>query len=166
MEHIFRDEEGNVHFDLYFEYLKSVEKHFPPHVYSFAADFKYYSLHDHSSLHDAWLDYLHIVESAEGERKELSKIEIDTCFLGRFHDRRIFFSYKNVTRYSLNTPSDVAALPANQVGHGDLLIHELRIHPSGNIIHEMEFSRGSILLIRCSDLIHREELFPLGSPDN
>lgn len=163
MEHIFRDENGGVQFDLYFEYLKSVEKYFPPHVYSFAADFKYYGLHDHSSLHDAWLDYLHIVEPAEGERRELRKIEIDTCFLGPFHDRRIFLRYKNVTSYSLNAPSDLAALPTNQVGHGDLLIHEFRIHPSGNIIHEMKFSRGSTLLIRCGDLIHREELFPLSS---
>ena len=164
MKHIFRDENGVVQYDLYFEYLKSVEKHFPPHVYSFAADVKYYSLHDHGTLHDAWLDYLHIVEPAEGERRELRKIEIDTYFLGPFHDRRFFLSYTNVTSYSLNSPSDLAALPTNQVGHGDLLIHELRIYSSGNIIHEMEFSRGSTLLIRCGDLIHREELFPLGSP--
>lgn len=46
----------------------------------------------------------------------------------------------------------------DRVGHGDLLVHELRIHPSGDIIQEMEFSRGSMLLIRCSDLTHREEL--------
>jgi hypothetical protein len=158
MEHIFRDEQGVIHLDLYFTYLESVKERFPPHVYAFASNFKYYSLHDRTSLHDAWLDYLHIIEPAEGARKELRNIEIEACFLGPFHDRRIFLSYKNVTGYSLQTPQELAALPSHRVGHGDLLVHELRIHPSGDIIHEMEFSRGSTLLIRCSDLIHREEL--------
>ena len=158
MEHIFKDERGVVHFDLYFTYLESVKELFPSHVYAFAANSQHYSLHDRTSLHDAWLDYLHIIEPAEGERKELRKIEIEACFLGPFHDRRIFLSYKNVTGYSLQTSPDFVALPSNHIGHGDLLIHELRIHPSGDIIHEMEFSRGSTLLIRCGDLIHREEL--------
>jgi hypothetical protein len=159
MEHIFRDERGVVHFDLYFTYLESVKERFPPHLYAFASNPKYYSLHDRTSLHDAWLDYLHIVEPAEGERKEVRSIEIEACYLGPFHDRRIFLSYKNVTGYSLEAPEDLVALPSHRVGHGDLLVHELRIHPSGDIIHEMEFSRGSTLLIRCSDLTHREELF-------
>src|SRR6266545_5979212 len=100
----------------------------------------------------------HIIEPAEGERSELRKIEIEACFLGPFHDRRIFLSYKNVTGYSLQTSPDFTALPSLRTGHGDLLVHELRIHPSGDIIHEMEFSRGSIQLIRCNDLTHREEL--------
>ena len=158
MEHIFRDERGVVHFDSYFTYVEPVKERFPPHVYAFASDSKHYSLHDHASLHDAWLDYLHIIEPAEGERSELGKIEIEACFLGPFHDRKIFLSYKNVTGYSLQTSPDFTALPSHRIGHGDLLVHELRIHPSGNIIHEMEFSRGSILLIRCNDLTHREEL--------
>lgn len=158
MEHIFKDERGVVHFDSYFTYLKSVKECLPPHVYVFASDFKHYSLHDHASLHDAWLDYLHIIEPAEGERRELRKIEIDVCFLGPFHDRRIFLSYKNVTGYSLQTSPDFVALPSRRIGHGDLLIHEIRIHPSGDIIHEMEFSRGSTLLIACSDLTYREEI--------
>ena len=158
MEHIFGDERGVVHFDSYFTYVESVKERFPPHVYAFASDSKHYSLHDHASLHDPWLDYLHIIEPAEGERSELRKIEIEACFLGLFHDRKIFLSYKNVTGYSLQTSPDFTALPSHRVGHGDLLVHEFRIHPSGDIIHEMEFSRGSILLIRCNDLTHREEL--------
>ncbi len=76
MEHIFRDERGVVHFDLYFTYVESVKERFHPHVYAFASDSKHYSLHDHASLHDAWLDYLHIVDPAEGERRELRKIEL------------------------------------------------------------------------------------------
>jgi len=97
MEHICRDERSVVHFDSYFTYGESVKERFPPHVYAFASDSKHYSLHDHASLHDAWLDYLHIIEPAEGERSELRKIEIEACFLGPFHDRKIFLSYKNVT---------------------------------------------------------------------
>jgi hypothetical protein len=58
MEYIFRDEQGVIHFDLYFTYLESVKECFPPHVYAFASDSKHYNLHDHASLHDAWLDYL------------------------------------------------------------------------------------------------------------
>jgi hypothetical protein len=135
-----------------------VKERFPPHVYAFASDSKHYSLDDHASLHDALLDYFHIVDPAEGERRELRKVELEACFLGPFHDLRIFLSYKNVTDYSLQTSPDFTALPSHRVGHGGLLAHELRIHPSGDIIHEMEFSRGSILLIRCNDLTHREEL--------
>jgi hypothetical protein len=140
MEYIFRDEQGVVHFDLYFTYPESVKECFPPHVYAFASDSKHYSLHDYSSLHDAWLDYLHIIEPAEGERRELRRIELAACFLGPFHDRRVFLSYKNVTSYSLQTSPDFAALPPHRVGHGDLVVHELRIHPSGDIIHEIIFS--------------------------
>jgi hypothetical protein len=53
MEYIFTDNQGVVHFDLYFTYIESVKDRFPPYVYAFASDSKYYSLHDRTSLHDA-----------------------------------------------------------------------------------------------------------------
>ncbi len=73
MEYIFTDERGVVHFDLYFTYLESVKELFPPHVYAFAANSQHYSLHDRTSLHDAWPTTFILSSLPKGREKSLGK---------------------------------------------------------------------------------------------
>lgn len=158
MEYIYENENG-VQFDRYFEYLESIQDQLPSHVYVFASNFEHYSLSDHSSLHDAWLDYLNIVEPAEGGRQQLRSIEIEARFLGPFHDKRIYLNYETVVGFELVTP-EYFERPSNvNTGHGDLLIHEVRIEDNLVLVHELEFSRGSTFIIKCKNIKHREESY-------
>lgn len=141
----------------YFQYLAEVQALLPPEVFSFAADPRNYDLNSHQSLHDAWLESLTIAEPAAGARSEIRSIQIDCCYLGPYHDLRIHLSYRGVSDYSLTTPSGTRSPPTNSVGHGDLLMHEVRTGAAGQIIHELQFSRGSVFLISCESFTHRLE---------
>lgn len=156
MKYLHKDANGTICFDSYFSYIESIKDKLAPHVYSFASDFRFYGLQDHSSLHDAWLDYLNIAEPAKGERRELRGIEIEAKFLGPFHDRYIFLRYLNVVAFELRTPESLGHFPSERTGHGDLLLHELRLEDNSILVHEIEFSRGSVFVIKCRDLVHRE----------
>jgi len=144
-------------FDEYFEYLESIKNSLPAHVYEFASDYGHYNLTDHSSLHDAWLNSLNIIEPSSGERNENRRIEIIANFLGPFHDREIVLRYLNVQSFNLQTPSESESSRKSQLGHGDLLIHEVRFE-NQLIVHELNFLRGSTFIIECKDLIHSENI--------
>ncbi len=55
----------------------------------------------------------------------------------------------------VESPEEFALPPTLKVGHGDLLIHELRIVREGVFAHELLFSRGSVFVIEFADLEHR-----------
>jgi hypothetical protein len=157
MRYIVNDPKSGWDFQPYFSYLETVRGKMPAHVYAFASNREHYNLHSHSSLHDAWLEYLVVREPASGERKELRAIEIETCYLGPFRDCRIFLTYRQVQSFNLNTPAEFSAPPSYMTGHGDLLIHELCVEDNGLLVHELRFSRGSIFEIKCRDIEHRME---------
>ena len=98
-----------------------------------------------------------IREPASGDRQEQRRIEIEIHLLGSDHDRRIWLTYQNVCSYALLTPAEFR-LPPFGVGHGDLLIHEVRLSEAGYVVHEILFSRGSTIVIECDDLVHNEAL--------
>ena len=160
MKYIYYDEDGT-HFDSYFKYLETVRDKMPPHVYQFASDYKYYNLDSHSSLHDAWLDYLKIIEPAQGDRKQNRTIEIQARFLAPFHDKRIYLTYKNVIGFELKTPECFETYPGSSFqregGHGDLYTHEIRIEEDSILVHEIEFFEGSNFVIKCRDIFHSEK---------
>jgi hypothetical protein len=141
----------------YFQYLTEMQGRLPPDVFRFAADSRNYDLISHQSLHDAWLESLTITEPATGARSEIRGIQIDCCYLGPYHDVRIHLNYRGVSDYSLTTPTGVLSPPATNIGHGDLLMHEVRIDASGQITHELQFSRGSAFRISCVSFTHRLE---------
>ncbi len=156
MEHIINSRIDKIDFDRYLKYVDSVRSKLPAHVYAFASDPHHFDLSSHSSLHDAWLETCNVRERASGERNQVRRLEIEITLLGPFHDRRIYLSYKGVTRYSFDVPTRDGKL--ENKGHGDLHTHEIRLSPEGLIIHELMFERGATFLIECSDIQHSEEL--------
>ncbi len=87
----------------------------------------------------------------------MRNIEIECCLLGPFHDFKIFLNYSGVQAFSLVTPKDFSGPPAVFTGHGDLLMHEIRLEMGDNIVHELLFSRGSVFQVTFRNLSHRVE---------
>lgn len=158
MKHVVDLPSGGWDLQGYFGYLAGIRERLPPEVYSFAVDPRNYDLESHQSLHDAWLDCLSISEPATGARSEIRSIQIDCRFLGPYHDLDIHLTYFDVADYSLTNPADFEVSPTITVGHGDLLMHEVRLADSGLVIHELRFSRGSIFRITCATFSHRTEV--------
>lgn len=144
--------------DDYFSYLLSEQKSFSPELYKFASSPKYYSLDSHSSLHDAWLNFLNLREAASGERSEIRDLEIHLQLFGPYHDRNINLIYMGVQSVSLSIPREFQNLPVFQVANGDLLMHEISINQHGDFEHKILFSRGSFFQISCSSIQHFEEI--------
>jgi hypothetical protein len=138
--------ENGYDWDGYINYLESIRDKVPEHVMRFASDPDRY----YRSIHDAWLDYFKIEEIVSSERMERRSTEIEMRLLGPFHDRRVFIRYKGVIGYQITATG-------LEKGHGDLLLHEVRLGDDSELIHELEFDRDRIMTIRCRDLIHWEE---------
>ena len=146
-------------FDKYFEYLKTVKHLIPAKAFEFAFNYEHYNLTSHSSLHDAWLEYLVVREPYKGDRKQIRSIEIETCYLGPFHDCRIYINYINVQSYSLQSPQEPLNLPNIDIGHGDLLTHKMKFLENDISEHELTFSRGSIFRIQFKDFEYKIEAY-------
>ena len=153
MEHIINSQNDGIDFVKYAAYVESIRDRLPEHIYSFASDSRYFDLSSHSSLHDAWLESLTVREAATGPRSEIRKLEIHICLLGPFQDRRIHLRYIGVVRYGCNA----SAHEGDQIAHGDLFAHEIRVSEGGTLIHELLFQRAT-LLIECGDIRHLEEM--------
>ena len=143
--------------DRYFSYLDTVQGRLPSGVFAFASNPRHYDLESHESLHDAWMEYFTIREPSSGLRKERREIEIECCLLGPYHDLKIVLEYSRVRAYSLTTPEGYRNPPAFEAGHGDLLMHEVRLDANNSVVHEFLYSRGAVLLITCEDFDHRIE---------
>jgi hypothetical protein len=158
MKYIQTTDDGIATFDKYFDYIESIKARLPKHVYDFASNYKYYNLTDHSSLHDAWLEYFNIREIAEGDRSEIRRIEIESSHLGPFHDCRINIIYKDVQSFSINTVHP--PLSSNGQAHGDLIMHEVRLEDNEILVHEIIYSTESVYIVKCRDIIHNEKSVP------
>jgi hypothetical protein len=157
MKYLLHSQEHGWQADPYFAYLRGIEAKLPAQVRAFATDVRNYTLHDHQSLHDAWLEECSIIEAAGGERRELRALEIRTRYLGPYHDMRIHLHYYGVRAYRLDTPREFAGPPSYEAAHGDLLMHEVRLSDEGDVVHELVFSRGSVFEIACEYFEHRIE---------
>ncbi|HVZ42324.1 MAG TPA: hypothetical protein VHA82_00830 [Ramlibacter sp.] len=137
----------------YFAYLEAIKQQLPEEVYAFASYRGNYDLTNHQSLHDAWLQSICVLEPAEGERAEIRRLEIQCRFLGPYHDRIIELTYSDVRWYSLRHSLGGEARSANSRGHGDMLIHEIRLGQDC-IVHEMNFSDGAVFEIGFAGFEH------------
>jgi hypothetical protein len=148
MKYIADGERGFDH-EPYWRYLDSVEGIMPPHLFKFASNPEN---HDGSpnSLHDSWLEYWNVLERVIGDKPKFRELQIEACFLGSRHDRRIHLHYGNVQRHSISA--------GRFSTHGDLLIHELAIEAAGLFSHELLFANGSTFTVHFKDLEHRIEL--------
>ena len=139
----FNNEGWDYDYDSYFDNLKKNIKDFPEAIYSFAANQKNYGSLSHESLHDAWLDMFSVTEVATGLRSEKRNLRIDMSFLGSYHDLKILLSYEGVKSYGFHKNEKITLPPLENVGHGDLLVHEFSVDNENSVVHEMLFSSGS-----------------------
>ncbi len=147
MQIITRDEDG-WQLEGYFRYLDSVKAKLPSNAYSFAAAAWHYDPTDHRCPHDSWVESLLIKEVHHGQESNNSRaLEMHLRLLGAYHDGYLELVYKKVRAYSI-----VADRTSSDVAHGDWLIDELRIAPSGLVVHEIEFSNCTHWTIEFEDL--------------
>jgi len=140
----------------YRRYLETQQKRMPVRAWEFAAADWHYNPDDHRCPHDAWVNRLDVLEIAEGERHQNRALEIRVELLGAYHDGRIRLVYPGVTRYSLYHPWDPRSRGA-AVGHGDWLVDEISRSENSRpdrclVLHEVEFSNGSVWTIEADDI--------------
>jgi hypothetical protein len=157
MEYIARADYGWDHRP-YWKYLESARTQMPQHIFGFASNTENHDLTSPNSLHDSWLESWNVREPADTATRKHRSIQIDARFLGSRWDRYIDLTYRNVGRHEILSPEGFAQLPSHKTGHGDLLIHEMRIVRDGLFAHELVFSRGSTFLVEFSDFEHRIQL--------
>lgn len=141
----------------YFAYLEIVRSKMPEPIYRFAADPSNHDLTSPTSLHDAWLEQLTVAEVPEPGTRQYRGLSIVTTYLGPNHDLKIHITYGDVGAYELRNPEGYWLPPTFKAGHGDLLVHELRLGENDRFEHELVFSRGSVFVIQFRVLEHRIE---------
>jgi hypothetical protein len=153
-----KNKDGEIDFDAYFEYIRSLRTTMSASAFAFASNFDHYRLDSRVSLHDAWVQSIHISEVALGERRQTRKLAIELHLLGPYHNSILRLSYSNVKSYA----ADVRAEDAGSIAHGDIAMHELTIDRETKVLrHEIQFASGSTLRIECGDLEFQE--LPLSS---
>jgi hypothetical protein len=133
----------------YRDYVESVRSAWPQEVYDFIQAPWHYDFRHHQCPHDAWLEEIVVRENAGGERLEVRNTEIEIRLLGSFQDGYITFRYSGVRRYSLE--GNLCRLSVNDLPswHGSWQIDEVRVSPSGQVVHEIAFDSGVSLVIHC-----------------
>jgi hypothetical protein len=157
MQYILNDKVEGFDYSRYLEYLQTVKRYFPDHIYDFASNSLHFDLSSTSSLHDAWLESLTVREFASGSRNEIRKLEVKLSLLGPYHDRMIHLTYSGVERYSFDSPARPGEPRYSHTSRGDLLTHEIRLGTHGLFVHELLFERGTTLLVEFSEFAHVEE---------
>ena len=142
-------EEWQSSWSAYCAYLESVKGQLPQSAYDFAVASWHYDFGDHRSPHDGWLESLIISEPTSGERKEIRSIEIVARLFAAYHDGYIELKYFGVESYSLVFDTRDGS------GHGDWLYYEIRLSEQGRVLHEVEWSKGGLWLIECSDVTYK-----------
>lgn len=155
-------EEFKIAYKAYNEYLESIKDKVPKEAYEFAtATTKQSNPYIQANpigprsrldLHDAWLESMTMSEPSHGDRSQYRSIDITLKLLGPYHDGHIEIVYKNVKSYSM-----IATLISWEAGegHGDWMYDEIRLSEQGNVLHEIEWSRGSDWLIEFKDFAYQ-----------
>ncbi len=142
----------------YWNYLETIADRLPPYIAAFACDQNNYNLDHPNSLHDSWLESWNVREVCEGEDRAKRYLQVDARLLGSRWDRFISLTYRNVGHYKLDNPAMFVLPPSKETGHGDILVHEVRIAHNGSFAHEFLFSRGSRFLVEFEEFAHQIEL--------
>jgi len=143
-----RDDDVQLSFQRYQNYLESVREVFPKSAFKIATSDWFYNFNDHRCLHDAQLLSCNIFQSFGGVRNEQQTLSIEVTLLSAYEDRLIKLKYPKVTSYFLN-------ITDGQRGQRDWRYDELRLSDHGLLLHEVEWygscSIGS-WIIEASDL--------------
>jgi hypothetical protein len=135
-------EEWKSGWDNYQQYLKSISSRLPDSALAYALAEWHYNHLEHRAPHDAWLQKLEILGLEGGEGRNC---RIVATFLGAYHDGIISLEYLDVLSYSICSSAE---------NLGDWQYDEIRLSEDGKVIHEIEFDRGTWLII-CRDMNYR-----------
>jgi hypothetical protein len=91
---------------------------------------------------------LTISELATGIGHQKRQLEIAVRLLGAYHDGYLEILYPEVRSYSMTG----ASAAADNAGHGDWLIDEVRVSEQGLVLHEILFASGNRWLIEAKDI--------------
>jgi hypothetical protein len=136
----------------YTEYLERNKSLFPGSAYAFASAEWHYNPGDHRCPHDAWVEEVTIHEKGSGRRQEARELALSVRLLGAYHDGIILLKYLGVSAYSLTRTLSATGTGSSHSGHGDWLTDEVTIGTSGNLLHDVVFSRGGRWRIECADI--------------
>ena len=134
--------------EMYYSYLDVFLHRIPSSISSLIVSNDYYNPKSVFSPHDSWLESLIVEVKSSGNRSEFRTTDIKVKLLGAYHDRYLYFIYKNVFSYSQTV---------SQVNPGDWLYDEYQLSTNDKIIHEIAFDNGD-LKIECEDIEFSQEL--------
>lgn len=132
----------------YQEYLKGNKHRFPSGAFALGTSEWWQDANIHSSPHDAWLESLIFSEPSSGERSQNRTTAIKVWLLAAYHDGFIELFYPRVFNFSLESADC-------QAGIGDWMYDEFRLSEAGNVIHEIEWSKGARWIIEASDVEYK-----------
>ncbi|MGJ7903163.1 hypothetical protein [Lysobacter sp. 1R34A] len=138
-------DEWDVGWQKYQEYLASISSSLPESVLSYALADWHYDHMDHRPPHDSWLQKVEVIESAGNGERGPKGARMILTLLGAYHDGIIEIEYFGIHSYAMHRGSAI---------FGDWLYDEVRLSDEGNVLHEVEFDKGSLLVV-CQDFIHK-----------
>lgn len=149
----------------YRNYLASIKSITPPSAFAFAAAAWHYDHMDRRCPHDSSIVSVEMRYAGAEDGPELLNMVVR--LEGAWHEDTMLLTYKNVEYYDFRkfAPTGLVARiykrPHSQ--HGDWLIDEIHLSPTGRVIHEIEFELAR-WIIHCEDI---EYLWvPKGSEDD
>jgi len=137
-----------VAYQRYQEYLMENKHRFPQGAFALGTSGWWQNANDHRSPHDAWLENVIFSEPSNGERSQDRMTVIKVRLLASFHDGFIELFYPHVFNYSFQSPDCESGL-------GDWRYDEFRLSEAGNVIHEIEWSKGARWIIEASDVEYK-----------
>jgi hypothetical protein len=99
------------------------------------------------------VDELVLTEATPSKSPQGRTTQLTLHLLGPMHDRVHVLQYYGVRGYRLE-----AGMTAR--GHGDVLVHEVRLNELGVLVHEILFAAGARLVIECGDMRYEEHPLP------
>lgn len=126
----------------YREYLASISSKLPERALAYASADWHYNHLDPRAPHDAWLQKLEANEASARVRDGSALPGLTMTLLGAYHDRLLRLEHVGVLSYSIGRSS---------ADFGDWQYDEVRLSACGNVLHEIEFEHGSVLVV-CKDL--------------
>jgi hypothetical protein len=142
-------------FKRYLAYMELIRERIPSEIYEFVVnDWHYYPSH-HRSLHDSWIDRLEIREVSYDQNLQNRIIGISLSLLGSYQDGKTYLEYSDVKKYELQMK--MLSNKGNKA-HGDLLVDEISLSDSGNLVHEILFHDNTTLLIECTNIVYSTDI--------
>jgi hypothetical protein len=137
---------GGEPFQNYITYLETIKDRLSKNLYEFISDSKRHDLEE-KSLHDSWLNKIHIEVIRDEENRNLEKsVEIEIEFLGAYHDRVFCLKFNDVFAYKFEEFA---------VKNCDLITYEVyseNIDEKDILVFNAEFADKHSVIIKSQNL--------------